>query len=76
MDKLLEILQDLKPGVDFMKEDDLVEDGVLTSLEIMTLVVELCSEFGIEITPLDIVPENFKSIYTIDELIKRIGDEE
>lgn len=76
MDELLTILKDLKPGVDFMHEDDLVEDGVLTSLEIMTLVVEICGEFGIDISPLDIVPENFKSIHTIYALITRISDGE
>ncbi len=76
MDKLLEILEDLKPGVDFALEDDLIEDGILSSLEIMTLVVELCTEFGIEISPLDIVPENFKSAQAIYALITRIRDED
>lgn len=76
MDKLLEILSDLKPGVDFLQEDELIEDGILTSLEIMSLVVELCSEFDVEISPLDIVPENFKSAETIWALITRIRDED
>jgi len=76
MDKLLEILKDLKPSVDFMNENELVEDGILTSLEIMTLVVEICGEFDIEISPLDIIPENFQSIHTIYALITRIRDED
>ncbi len=76
MEKLLEILEDLKPGVDFSTEDELIEDGILTSLEIMTLVVELCGEFDIEISPLDIIPENFTSAETIWGLITRIRDED
>jgi acyl carrier protein len=76
MEKLLEILEDLKPGVNFSEEDELIEDGILTSLEIMALVVELCSEFDIEISPLDIIPENFKSAEAIWALITRIRDED
>ena len=49
MEQLLRILQEMKPGVDFAGEDNLVDDGILDSLEIMTLVVELCDEFDVEI---------------------------
>lgn len=76
MDKLLEILKEIKPGVDFEKEDDLIEKRILTSFEIIRLVMEINGEFDIEITPLHIVPENFKNIKTIWALIQKIEDED
>lgn len=76
MEKLLKILEEIKPGVDFKKEKNLIEGGILTSFDIVRLVVEIGSEFDIEISPLHIVPENFKSAETIMALIEKIEDEE
>jgi phosphopantetheine attachment domain protein len=75
MEELLDILKGLKPGVDFENEKNLIEDRLLDSLDVMNLTVELNDEFDIEITPLDILPENFKSIETIYALITRLQDE-
>ncbi len=75
MEELLELLEDLKPGVDFKEEKNLIEDRILDSLDVMNLVVELNDEFDIEITPLDILPENFKSVDTMYALITRLQDE-
>ena len=76
MEKLLEIMKEMKPGIDFMKEDNLVENGIFDSFGFITLVGEICDEFDVEISPLDIVPENFKSINTIYDLIERLQNEE
>ena len=75
MEQLLEILSGMKPGVDFEKEDNLIENGILDSLDVMNLSVELNDEFDIEITPLDILPENFQSAKTMYALITRLQDE-
>ena len=75
VEELLDILKGLKPGVDFENEKNLIEDSLLDSLDVMNLTVELNDEFDIEITPLDILPENFKSIETIYALITRLQDE-
>ena len=75
MEELLDILKGLKPGFDFENEKNLIEDRLLDSLDVMNLTVELNDEFDIEITPLDILPENFKSIETIYALITRLQDE-
>ena len=66
MDELLEILNEVKPGVDFENDTDLIGHGVLDSITMVTLVMELNDAFDIEITPVDIVPENFKTclLYT------------
>lgn len=76
MEELLKILQSVKPGVDFAHETDLIGDHILDSLSIVMLIPQLCDEFDIEITPPDIVPENFRSAETIYALIKRLEDED
>lgn len=75
MNELLDILKDLKPGVDFENEKNLIENRILDSLDVMNLTVELNDEFDIEITPLDILPENFQSIETIYQLITRLQED-
>ena len=75
MNELLDILKDLKPGVDFENEKSLIDDRILDSLDVMNLTVELNDEFDIEITPLDILPENFQSIETIYQLITRLQED-
>lgn len=75
MDELLEILNEVKPGVDFENDTDLIGHGVLDSITMVTLVMELNDAFDIEITPLDIVPENFKTVQTIYDMIQRLSDD-
>ena len=75
MNELLDILKDLKLGVDFENEKNLIDDRILDSLDVMNLTVELNDEFDIEITPLDILPENFQSIETIYQLITRLQED-
>lgn len=75
MNELLDILNELKPNIKWDKEDDLVRRGLLTSMEIVRLVVEINDTFDVELTPIDVIPENFYSVKTIYELIKRLEDE-
>lgn len=75
MDELLEILNEVKPGVDFENDTDLIGHGVLDSITMVTLVMELNDAFDIEITPVDIVPENFKTVQTIYDMAQRLSDD-
>ena len=75
MDELLEILNEVKPGVDFENDTDLIGHGVLDSITMVTLVMELNDAFDIEITPVDIVPENFKTVQPIYDMIQRLSDD-
>lgn len=72
MDKLLEILKNLKPDVDFEDETGLIENAVLDSFDIVQLVSTLKDEFDIDIGPADIVPENFNSAQAMWEMIERL----
>ena len=76
MEKLLKILKEIKPDVDFEKETDLIGRNILTSFDIIRLVMEISNEFDIEVSPLYIVPENFSSAQKIMELIEKIEEEE
>ena len=76
MDELLEILNEIHPDVDFEEEDALVDDGILDSFDIVTLVSEIAERMDVTITAKDILPENFNSAEAIYDLIQRIEEEE
>ena len=75
MEKLLEILKEIHPDVDFSTEEDLIGDGILDSLDIVTLVTEIHSEFDVTIPAEEIVPENFNSAAALMALIERLDEE-
>ena len=75
MEKLLEILASLHPEVDFENTEDLIDDGILDSLDIVTLVTEINSEFDVTIPAEEIVPENFNSAKALMELIEKLDEE-
>ena len=58
------------PGVDFEAETALVDDEILESLDIVTIVSEIKDVFDVEITVDDLVPENFNSVEAILALIQ------
>ena len=74
IDKLIEILEDIQPGVDFRNCDTLIEDGLLDSFAILSIVSELQDEFGISITPAEIIPENFNSAKALWDMVCRLKD--
>ncbi|MGN0502885.1 MAG: phosphopantetheine-binding protein [Ruminococcus sp.] len=75
MDELMEILEELRPDVDFENETALIDDGVLDSFDIVALVGELNDAFDIEIKPNNLVPENFNSAEAMMTLIEQLQDE-
>lgn len=72
MEELLKILHEIEPDVDFSIEKSLVDQHILDSLSIVMLVSDLEEAFDVEITPVDIVPENFESAETIYAMITRL----
>lgn len=72
---LLKILNELKSGINYEEEKHLITDQILTSMEIVAIVMMISDEFDITISPLYIVPENFESVDAILELIQKIQDE-
>ena len=74
MEKLIEIMQNLHPDVDFETYEGLVDDGILDSLDIVTLITEINSEFDVSIPAEEILPENFCSAEAIYALIERLDE--
>lgn len=68
--KLLQILTETCPGVDFTKETALVDDGFLESLDLVTIVSEIMATFDIESNVDDLLPENFNSVPAMLRLIQ------
>lgn len=75
MEKLLEILKNMHPDVDFDTATDLIGEGVLDSLDIVTLITEINSEFDVAIPAEEVIPENFDSAASIWALIERLDGE-
>ena len=74
-DELLDILHDLNADADFEKCEDLVEEGFLTSLEMVMLISEISSRMGVQLPPEEIVPENFRSVESIRALIEKARED-
>lgn len=72
MKELLEILETCCPDVDFEHETALIDDGILTSLDIVMIVGELNDTYGISITVDELEPENFNSAEAILALVERL----
>ena len=71
-DQVLEILEDINPDVDYETETALVDNGVLDSFELVSLVSELNNAFDINITVVDFVPDNFNTFSAIVALVERL----
>lgn len=75
MTELMEILEELRPDVDFESETGLIANGILDSFDIVSLVGELNEAFDIEIKPTDLVPENFNSAEAMLAMIEKLQEE-
>lgn len=70
--RALNILKKIKPNVDFEKTDNLVDGGILDSIDVIKLVVELNNTYGINISAGEITPENMNSYKALSDLVKRL----
>ena len=70
MEKLMKILNDARPDLDFDKETKLIDDNILDSFDIITIVGDINAEFDININVADLLPENFNSAKAIWALIQ------
>ena len=75
MDTLLEILQELHPEIDYSTHTTLIDDKVIDSFDIITLVAEIDDRMGIAIPAEELIPENFNSYATLKALVERLEDD-
>ena len=76
MERILGILTSIRNDVDFANEEKLIDDGILDSFDIVSIVGELCDEYDITITVDMMEPENFNSAAAMLALVEKIMDEE
>lgn len=76
MEELIELLKKMKPGVDFEINEHLIEEEILDSFDIISIVSAIDNEFDVQITAADVIPENFNSAKALYNLIQKLQDEE
>lgn len=74
-DEIIEILEDIKSGVDYESGVNLIKDGILTSLKIFSLVSALEDAFDIEIGADLLLPENFETVDAIEALVSKLAED-
>ncbi|MCR5024961.1 MAG: acyl carrier protein [Lachnospiraceae bacterium] len=72
MDDLLRIMSEIRPDIDFTKETRLIDDDILDSFDIISIVGDVNSFFGVKINVNDLLPENFNSAEALYELITKL----
>lgn len=75
MEELLKILSGICPKVDFANETKLIDDGILDSFDIISIVNELNEHYDIEIDVDDLEPDNFNTCAAMLELIEKLQNE-
>lgn len=73
-EKIENILMNIRPDVDFSTEKHLITDGVMESIDIISLVTELEDEFDITIAPDVLVAKNFNSLEAIVKMVSELVD--
>ena len=72
MDRLLELLKEIRPDVDFENETELIDDGILDSFDVVSIISEIDDAFGVQIRINELDPENFNSAEAIWTLIQKL----
>lgn len=70
MNDFIAMLKKIKPNVDFENEDALVDDGILESLDIITIIAEIADKYDVIIPSDEITSDNFNSAEALCELVE------
>ena len=72
MEQLLELLKSVRPDVDFENETALIDDGILDSFDVVSIISELDDQFDVQIRITELDPENFNSAEAIWNLVQEL----
>jgi acyl carrier protein len=75
MERLIEILEDIQPDVDYANCENLIDGHYLSSLDIISLIAELEEEYDITIPAVEIIPDNFNSAERMMKMIERLQED-
>ena len=76
MERLLEILSEIRPDVDFASETGLIDGGILDSFDIVSIISELDDEYGVAIRITELKPENFNTAEAIFKLVQELKEKQ
>ena len=71
--KVLEILEGVRPDIDYASEDNLVDGGVLESFDIVAIIAQFESEFNIEVEPQYLTAVHFNSLDAMVSLVELLS---
>lgn len=74
-EQIIEILEDIQPEADYETCQTLIDDHILTSLDVLSLMAELEDEFDVTIPTVEIIPSNFNSVDAIAAMVERLQEE-
>ena len=72
MEKLLELLKGVRPDVDFENETELIDEGILDSFDVVSIISDIDDQFNVQIRINELDPENFNSAEAIWNLIQKL----
>lgn len=72
MEQLLELLKGVRPDVDFENETALIDDGILDSFDVVSIISEIDNVYGVQIRINELDPENFNSAEAILNLVQTL----
>lgn len=74
MEQLLEILKGIRPDVDFENETALIDEGLLDSFDVVSIISEIDDVFGVQIRINELDPDNFNSAEAIWTLVQKLKE--
>lgn len=73
MEELIKLLKGIRPDVDFVNETELIDEGILDSMDVVSIISEIDDVFGVQIRITELDPDNFNSATAIWDLIQKLG---
>lgn len=71
-EKIKQLLMEIRPDLDFETQKELISAGILNSIDVVDIVVQMGEMLGIEIPPTSLTEKNFDSLDTITLLAEKL----
>jgi Phosphopantetheine attachment site. len=75
MEEFIKVLMNVNPNIDYANEKKMVDDGIIDSIDVVSIISELSDAFDVVIPSEEITPDNFNSVEAMKALIDRLKEE-
>lgn len=72
MEELKSLLKNMYPNIDFDNEENLYDDGIIDSVDVVSIISKLEEAFDISVTMEYIQPSYFQSVDTMWEMVEEL----